>query len=46
MSLQMMKQTGHNTTTNQQGEELRFDPYDNFRGIILTADVPCRNQGL
>ena len=46
MALQMMKQTGHNTYTNQQAEGLRIHADDNFRRIILTADVPCRNQGL
>ena len=42
----MMKQTDHNTYTNQQGANLLVDPDDNFRRIVLTTDVQCRNLGL
>jgi type IV pilus assembly protein PilW len=42
----MMKQTDHKTYTNQQGVNLLADPNDNFRRIVLTADVQCRNLGL
>jgi type IV pilus assembly protein PilW len=42
----MMKQTDHHTYTNQQGDILLADPDDNFRRIVLTADVQCRNLGL
>jgi type IV pilus assembly protein PilW len=42
----MIKHTDHNTYTNQQGDILLADPDDNFRRIVLTADVQCRNLGL
>jgi type IV pilus assembly protein PilW len=41
----MMKHTDHKTYTNQQGNILLADPDDNFRRIVLTADVKCRNAG-
>ena len=42
----MMQQTDHKTYTNQQGVNLLIDPNDNFRRVVLTADVQCRNLGL
>ncbi len=42
----MRKQTDHRTYTNQQADQLLVDPNDNFRRILLTTDVHCRNQGL
>jgi hypothetical protein len=42
----MMKQRDNRTYTNQQGDNLLVDPNDNFRRILLTADVRCRNQNL
>ena len=42
----MMKQTDNRTYTNQQADQLLVNPDDNFRRILLTADVRCRNQGL
>jgi prepilin-type N-terminal cleavage/methylation domain-containing protein len=39
----MMKHTDHHTYTNQQGDILLADPDDNFRRIVLTAAVQCRN---
>ncbi len=42
----MMKHKDHNTYTNQQGNTLLADPGDNFRRIVLTADLQCRNLGL
>lgn len=44
--VQMMKQTDRRTYTNQQGDVLLSSPNDNFRRILLTADLQCRNQGL
>jgi type IV pilus assembly protein PilW len=42
----MRIQTDHRTYTNQQADQLLVDPNDNFRRILLTTDVHCRNQGL
>lgn len=42
----MMKHKDHHTYTNQQGDQLLVDPDDNFRRIVLTADVRCRNLGI
>jgi type IV pilus assembly protein PilW len=41
----MMQQTDRRTYTNQQGEQLLLPPNDNFRRILLTTDLHCRNQG-
>jgi type IV pilus assembly protein PilW len=42
----MMKHTDNRTYTNQQGDALLVNPNDNFRRIILTENVKCRNLGL
>lgn len=42
----MMKQTDSRSYTNQQGDQLLSPPNDNFRRILLTADLRCRNLGL
>lgn len=42
----MMKHKDHRTYTNQQGDQLLVNPDDNFRRIVLTADVQCRNLGI
>ena len=42
----MLKQTDNKTYTNQQGDLLLVNPNDNFRRIILTENVKCRNLGL
>ena len=42
----MMKHTDHKTYTNQQGDQLLVDPDDDFRRIVLTADIQCRNLGI
>ena len=42
----MMKHTDNRTYNNQQGDILLADPNDNFRRIVLTADIQCRNLGL
>ena len=42
----MMKQTDSRSYTNQQGDQLLFPPNDNFRRILLTEDLRCRNLGL
>lgn len=42
----MMQHTDRRTYTNQQGDQLLPPPNDNFRRILLTADLHCRNQGL
>jgi type IV pilus assembly protein PilW len=42
----MMKHTDRRTYTNQQGDQLLPPPNDNFRRILLTADLYRRNQGL
>jgi type IV pilus assembly protein PilW len=42
----MMKHKDNHTYTNQQGDDLLVDPDDNFRRIVLTADVQCRNLGI
>ena len=42
----MLKHKDHRTYTNQQSDQLLVDPDDNFRRIVLTADVQCRNLGI
>jgi type IV pilus assembly protein PilW len=42
----MMKHKDHHTYQNQQSDDLLVDPDDNFRRIVLTADVQCRNLGI
>ena len=42
----MMKYTDSRTYTNQQGDVLLVNPNDNFRRIVLTENVKCRNLGL
>ncbi len=42
----MMKHTDSRTYTNQQGDALLVNPNDNFRRIVLTENVKCRNLGL
>ena len=42
----MMKQTDNKTYTNQQGDSLLVNSNDNFRRILLTENVKCRNFGL
>lgn len=42
----MMKHTDNRTYTNQQGDVLLANPGDNFRRIVLTENVKCRNLGL
>lgn len=42
----MTKHSDNRTYTNQQGDALLVNPDDNFRRIILTENVKCRNLGL
>ncbi len=42
----MIKHTDNKTYNNQQGDALLVNPNDQFRRVILTADVKCRNLGL
>ena len=42
----MMKQTDNKTYENQQGNALLVNPDDEFRRIVLTADIHCRNLSI
>ncbi len=42
----MMKQSDNKTYENQQGNALLVNPDDNFRRIVLTADIQCRNLSI
>jgi type IV pilus assembly protein PilW len=41
----MMKRTDNRTYQNQQGDQILVNPNDEFRRLLFTTDVKCRNLG-
>ena len=41
----MMKRTDNRTYRNQQGDQILVNPDDEFRRLLFTTDVKCRNLG-
>ena len=41
----MMKHTDNRTYQNQQGDQILVNPNDEFRRLLFTTDVKCRNLG-
>jgi type IV pilus assembly protein PilW len=41
----MMKHTDNRTYLNQQGDQILVNPNDEFRRLLFTTDVKCRNLG-
>jgi len=41
----MMKRTDNRTYQNQQGSQILVNPNDEFRRLLFTTDVKCRNLG-
>jgi type IV pilus assembly protein PilW len=42
-AVMMIKHTDNRTYQNQQGDQILVNPNDEFRRILLTTDVKCRN---